>query len=243
MINILFKLNVITSLIIVMFNSFSVSAAIALDRTRVIFDGDNKSVSLKVTNDNKHLPYLLQSWIENENNEKISSPFIILPPLQRIEPAQTSQMKIVSLPDVTKLNQEEESVFYLNVREIPPKSKKNNVMQIALQSRIKLFYRPKAIKVIDNDIIWNSKLSVNKVKDKIVINNFSPYFITITSAKNINNEKISFEPIMISPHSYKVFSNKKLLERDSFKLIYVNDFGGMPELLVKCQVARCTIQS
>ena len=35
-------------------------AAIALDRTRVIFNGADKSVSLNVSNQNKDLPYLAQ---------------------------------------------------------------------------------------------------------------------------------------------------------------------------------------
>jgi len=35
-------------------------AAIALDRTRVVFDGASKSVSLRITNENKNLPFLAQ---------------------------------------------------------------------------------------------------------------------------------------------------------------------------------------
>ncbi|MGT9169473.1 fimbria/pilus periplasmic chaperone, partial [Escherichia coli] len=41
-----------------------------------------------------------------------------------------------------------ESLFYYNVREIPPKSGKANTLQIALQTRIKLFWRPKALEKI-----------------------------------------------------------------------------------------------
>ncbi|RNW03303.1 molecular chaperone, partial [Serratia nematodiphila] len=36
------------------------NAAIALDRTRVVFDGSVQSVSLSVSNQNKQLPYLAQ---------------------------------------------------------------------------------------------------------------------------------------------------------------------------------------
>ncbi|WP_223346554.1 fimbria/pilus periplasmic chaperone, partial [Escherichia coli] len=41
-----------------------------------------------------------------------------------------------------------ESLFYYNVREIPPKSGKANTLQIALQTRIKLFWRPKALEKV-----------------------------------------------------------------------------------------------
>lgn len=39
-------------------------AAIALDRTRVVFDGGQKSVSLSISNQNKQLPYLAQAWLD-----------------------------------------------------------------------------------------------------------------------------------------------------------------------------------
>lgn len=44
-------------------------AAVSLDRTRVIFDGENKSISLNINNNNKQLPYLAQGWIENEESK------------------------------------------------------------------------------------------------------------------------------------------------------------------------------
>lgn len=85
-------------------------AAIALDRTRVIFNGDEKSVSLSISNQNTELPYLAQGWMENLNGEKIESPLIILPPIQRVEPGDKSQVKIQSLPSISSLPQDRESV-------------------------------------------------------------------------------------------------------------------------------------
>ncbi|MGP2706335.1 fimbria/pilus periplasmic chaperone, partial [Serratia marcescens] len=73
-------------------------AAIALDRTRVIFDGSVQSVSLSVSNQNKQLPYLAQGWLEDEQGNKIQSPLTVLPPVQRIEPGKPSQVKIQALP-------------------------------------------------------------------------------------------------------------------------------------------------
>ena len=68
--------------------------AIALDRTRVVFDGDLKSISLNVSNQNKQLPYLAQGWMEDEAGNKIQSPFTVLPPVQRIDAGKPSQVKI-----------------------------------------------------------------------------------------------------------------------------------------------------
>ncbi|SWW02280.1 fimbrial protein StfD [Klebsiella pneumoniae] len=94
-------------------------AAIALDRTRVIFDGSQKSVSLNISNQNKQLPYLAQGWIEDEQGNKIQSPLTVLPPVQRIEPGKPSQVKIQGMPATKNLPQDRETVYYFNLREIP----------------------------------------------------------------------------------------------------------------------------
>ncbi len=45
------------------------------------------------------------------------------------------------------LPQDRESLFYFNLREIPPRSDKPNSLQLALQTRIKFFYRPQSLVV------------------------------------------------------------------------------------------------
>ncbi|ENY7434093.1 molecular chaperone, partial [Escherichia coli] len=137
-------------------------AAISLDRTRAIFNGGEKSMTLNVANDNKQLPYLAQAWIENEKQEKITAgPIVVTPPVQRLEPGAKSMVRLASTPDISKLPQDRESLFYFNLREIPPKSDKANVLQIALQTKIKLFYRPKAIEAKPN-AVWQDQLVLNK---------------------------------------------------------------------------------
>jgi P pilus assembly chaperone PapD len=69
------------------------SAAIALDRTRVILNGGEKSVSLNISNENKNLPYLAQGWIEDSKGNKITSPLTVLPPVQRVEAGAKVRLK------------------------------------------------------------------------------------------------------------------------------------------------------
>ncbi|NAC32902.1 fimbria/pilus periplasmic chaperone, partial [Escherichia coli] len=79
---------------IVMLSLFSQStyAAIALDRTRVLYNEGERSVSMVLENENKSIPYLAQSWLENSQDEKINSPFVVTPPVQRIEAGNKSQI-------------------------------------------------------------------------------------------------------------------------------------------------------
>ena len=132
--------------------SQSTNAAIGLDRTRVIFDGGKDATSVSITNNNTQLPYLAQGWIEDEAGEKITTPLIVLPPVQRVEPGKQSQVKVQALPAAKSLPQDRETVYYFNLREIPPRSDKANTLQIALQTRIKLFYRPQAIAPSQQDL-------------------------------------------------------------------------------------------
>ncbi|KAB7922641.1 fimbria/pilus periplasmic chaperone, partial [Klebsiella pneumoniae] len=73
----------------------TVQAAISLDRTRAIFNGNEKNMTLNISNDNKQLPYLAQAWIENDKHEKIlTGPIIATPPVQRLEPGEKSMIRL-----------------------------------------------------------------------------------------------------------------------------------------------------
>lgn len=223
----------------------SVQAAIALDRTRVIFNGSDKSVSLSVSNDNKQQPYLAQGWLEDIQGNKISSPLLVLPPLQRIEPGAKSQIKVQALPAVTQLPQDRESVFYFNLREVPPRSNEGNTLQIALQTRIKLFYRPKAIELTATDQAtpWQEKVTLTRLGDKYQVNNPTPYFVTIVDAsykKGAQSIK-GFEPLMVAPKSSGTLSVSANTLGDAPVLTYVNDYGGRPALSFNCVTTTCQV--
>jgi P pilus assembly chaperone PapD len=49
-------------------------AALALDRTRAILDGGEKSLSMSVTNQNRELPFLAQAWVEDGQGKKLTDP-------------------------------------------------------------------------------------------------------------------------------------------------------------------------
>ena len=216
-------------------------AAVALDRTRVIFNGSEKSVSLSISNENKELPYLAQGWIENEQGQKVKTPLAVLPPIQRLEAGAKSQMKISALPDVHSLAKDRETLFYFNLREIPPKSEKANVLQLALQTRIKLFYRPDALAVTNNTKPWQEELTLTKQGNQYQVNNPTPYYVTLVSAaKKVNGSSIqAFEPLMIDPNSSAMINISASVLGDSPVLTYVNDYGGRPQLSFSCQQMSC----
>lgn len=221
----------------------SAQAAIALDRTRVVFDGSENSVSLNISNQNKQLPYLAQAWIEDDKGNKIQSPLTVLPPVQRVEPGKPSQVKVQALPVAKLLAQDRESIYYFNLREIPPKSTKPNTLQIALQTRIKLFYRPAAIAMDKNAPPPQEQLTLSKSGDKYTVNNPTPYYVTIVdaSSKKGGEGVKGFEPMMVPPKSSLPMTTTAASVGNSPVLTYVNDYGGRPELSFSCNGSNCTV--
>ncbi|MBI0472088.1 molecular chaperone [Pectobacterium parmentieri] len=218
-------------------------AAIALDRTRVIFDGSQNSVSLDISNQNKQLPYLAQGWVEDEKGNKIQGPLAALPPVQRIEPGKPGQIKIQALPVIGQLPQDRESLYYFNLREIPPRSTKPNTLQIALQTRIKLFYRPAAIVMDKNAAPPQEKLTLSRQGDKYIVNNPTPYYITLVDAgskKDIAGVA-GFEPMMIPPRGSMPLTVSAASVGNRPVLTYVNDYGGRPQLTFTCSGVGCTV--
>jgi len=218
-------------------------AAIALDRTRVILDGGQNSVSLNISNNNKKLPYLAQGWLEDVQGNKIQSPLTVLPPVQRVEPGKSSQVRIQALPVAKQLPQDRETLYYFNLREIPPRSDKPNTLQIALQTRIKLFYRPTAIAVQKNTVPSQEQLTLTKQGDKYQVNNPTPYYVTIVNADNRKEGAgvKGFTPFMVEPKSSAFLPVSAASVGNTPVLTYINDYGGRPQLTFNCSNSSCRV--
>jgi chaperone protein PapD len=220
--------------------SFSAQASVTPDRTRLIFNESDKSISVTLRNNDPKLPYLAQSWIEDEKGVKISSPLAVLPPVQRIEAMMNGQVKIQGLPDIHKLPADRESMFYFNVREIPPKSNKSNTLQIALQTRIKLFWRPKALEKTTTQNPWQHKVTLTRNGQEFTVNNPTPYYVIFSnaSAQKNGNPAAGFEPLVMPP---KTSAPLKVKMESVPVLTYVNDYGARMPLFFKCTGNSCQV--
>lgn len=213
-------------------------AAINLDRTRVIFGSNDKSVSIILENQSKSLPYLAQVWIENAAGEKIPSPLAALPPMQRIDSGQKSQVRILQLADAATLPKDRESLFYFNVREVPPKSELSNVMQVAIQSRVKVFFRPVAITPKQGDI-WQQKIGVTAQGGTVKITNPTPYYITIGYLSQDNRGNFpGFDSVMIAPFSAETVTTGSY-SGERYSIGYMDDYGGLQINEYQCRNSQC----
>lgn len=211
-------------------------AAIALDRTRAIFPGDKKSISLTISNENSVQPYLAQAWLENTQGEKIDTPLSVIPPLQRVDAGKKSVIRINDVA-ASSLPQDRESVFWLNVREIPPASDKANVLQVALQTKIKVYYRPAAI-ISDTLTRWDDQLRLYPEKDGYRVENPTPYYITLIAITGGEKARVDkhFKPVMIEPKSSVRVKSTRFATP---WVTTINDFGGKPKIPFHCSNGLC----
>ena len=214
-------------------------AGVSLDRTRIIITEKESSSSANLSNTSPDIPFLAQSWVEDAEGHKITSPLMVLPPLQRINGGQKGIARVTKTGAVNSLPQDRESLFYLNVREIPPKPNKPNMLQLAMQSRIKLFYRPAAIIPTSKNEIWQNQVVFQKSGSTMTVQNPTPYYVTIIGLTNSAGSKITrFPGVMVAPKSSLDFAVTDGAV-SAFSMMYVNDYGGHPELKFSCSGSTC----
>jgi P pilus assembly chaperone PapD len=217
-------------------------AAVNLDRTRIIYNASDKSVSVMLENQSKELPYLAQVWLENAQGEKITSPLVALPPMQRIDAGQKSQIRILQLPETAGLPKDRESLFYFNVREVPPKSDMANVMQVAIQSRVKLFFRPAELRK-QLKANWQEQLQVSRLSNGLKLTNPTPFYITVGYLGKDNKGNASgFDSVMLAPFATESLTGNQYVS-DRYSLGYMDDYGGLQVNQYHCPSVQCQLIS
>lgn len=155
------------------------AGGVALGATRVIYPQGEKQVSLPVTNSSETNVFLIQSWVSNADGSK-SDDFILTPPLFVMHPKKENTLRIMYVgPELPK---DRESVFYLNAKAIPSvdKSKlEGNTLQIATQSVIKLFVRPKHLPTPSVNAPKAVRCQVSG--GKLNMTNSSPYYVSLVN--------------------------------------------------------------
>lgn len=157
------------------------AGGIGLDATRIIYPQGDKQISLPITNSSQSNAFLVQSWVANADQSK-SPDFIVTPPLFVMHPKKENTIRIMYAgPDLPK---DRESVFYFNSKAIPAvdKSKlQGNTLQIATQSVIKLFIRPKKLPTPSIDAPKALRCTISN--GKLTIKNASPYYVSLVQFK------------------------------------------------------------
>ncbi|MDO6168689.1 fimbrial biogenesis chaperone [Enterobacter hormaechei] len=201
-----------------------VKAGIVITGTRVIYPSGEREVMVKLNNTGNK-PVLMQAWIDDGDSTKgpdsAEAPFTITPPVNRIDPQKGQTLKISFTGE--KLPEDRESVFWLNILEIPPQStSEGNNLQMAFRSRIKLFYRPSAL--AGKSYEATDKVKWKREGDGVTGYNNSAYYISVaTIAADADGKKIISDGGMIPPEGKKHFKLSEFSQK--IYPVYINDYG------------------
>ena len=211
-------------------------ASITLPNTRVIYAANQSEVTVALSN-SANTPYIVQMWADINNAQSTpdtaDAPFVILPALFRVEPQGGQAVRIIFTGK--DLPQDKESVFYLNMVQIPPKNAQwadQNQMKIVVRTRIKIFYRPQGLSSQPQDITKQLRFWLKPGTDswQIEASNPSAYYASLSKASMVlDSKEIPLAVDMLAPGataSWPVSIPAPVPASVKIRFTLVNDYGG-----------------
>ncbi|WP_311751946.1 molecular chaperone [Proteus columbae] len=157
--------------------------SIEINKDKFIFIESKNQEIIEIKN-NTNSDYFIQSWISfyDENNDT-ELPFMITPPLFKIEKDENYSLKIFKTDEIEK--KDRETLYRINIKRIPVLSdsdENKNLLHISMNSVYNLIYRPISIEENAKDAYNKIEFLKNK-NNEFIINNPTPYFITLLNIR------------------------------------------------------------
>lgn len=214
------------------------NASVVIAGTRVVFPAAGGEITVRLSNEGNQ-PALVEAWLDGGNpdstpdNAKV--PFLITPPLVRMNAGKGQSLRIVYTNQ--PLPKDRESLFWLNVLEIPPKptakpGEEQNTLQFAVRSRLKLFFRP--ANLTGDPLTAAQQITWSVVADgtgyALEAHNPTPYYITFNNVSvSIDNAAYAADKGMVAPLSSLRLPVKNLARAPgagtAIDYSAINDFG------------------
>lgn len=226
-------------------------AGIIASATRVIFHEGDTEKSLMLSNTNSY-PIVTQTWVDdgdiNATPEQFHSPFIALPSVFTMQPSSLKGLRIVFTGE--PLPTDRESVFWLNLYEIPPNQPDippiaSRVM-LTMNTQMKIFYRPKSLKGETESAAKSASFSLLESPSGYLLrcNNRSAFYLSFANIYvQISGKKYTVQQesdMMIAPYSIRDYRLGNITISNSIpkiavKATFINEQGQqfMNDYLIK----------
>ncbi|WP_259051638.1 fimbria/pilus periplasmic chaperone [Klebsiella sp. BIGb0407] len=205
-------------------------AVVNVEGTRAVFNSGDNVISMRLVNSGNE-PSVVQIWTDDgdplANPQDSRTPVIALPPVFSIQPGEIKSVKL-QLVSPDKILKDRESLYWLNIYQIPPRSKTDDAEQhvfLPLRFRLKVFVRPENIPVLEEEDGKKLNFSVIRVNDKetLAIKNPTPWHMNIGEL-NIDGEV--FGGLVVSPYSDgQVTLSDRSKRANSIQYSIINDDG------------------
>lgn len=166
----------------------SVGAGVIISGTRHVYPEKHREISIQVINDDLETPRLVQAWLDRGQTPELSDvPFSLSPPVFRIDAGKGQVIRLVYTQE--PLPQDRESLFWLNVLEVPPTlagvgtalgMDERNFLRFAFRIRTKVFFRPARLPGTPDDAIAQLRWSLQggPLGTRLKVQNPSAYHVT-----------------------------------------------------------------
>ena len=213
-------------------------ASVVIAGTRVVFPAASGEVTVRLSNEGDQ-PALIEAWIDNgdpaSTPDTANVPFLVTPPLVRMNAGKGQSLRIVYTGQ--QLPADRESLFWLNVLEIPPKpgsktGEEQNTLQFAVRSRLKLFFRPANLPgdlpTAAQQVTWTVVPDGNGYA--LTAHNASPYHITFSKLSlSVGGTAYPAAGGMVGPRASLRLPVKDLARQPTAGTVVdytvINDFG------------------
>lgn len=216
-----------------------VTAAVVVNGTRVVYPEVKREVTISIHNAGA-TPSLVQAWLDagdpHARPGESKVPFVMTPPLFRLDPTKSQSLRLVYTHD--PLPEDRESVFWLNVLDVPPRASANadmpNQLELAFKHRMKVFYRPTRLSGSAADapgqLTWKLVSKDGKLVG-IQASNPTAYHVSLTQVTaTIDGHPIVTKADMVDPFASRSFDLPDALTAPSGAVAveywFVNDYGG-----------------
>ncbi len=215
------------------------AAGVVVNGTRVVYPAARREVTISLQNSGER-PSLVQAWLDtgdiHSKPGESKVPFVLTPPLFRLDPTKVQSLRLVYTHD--PLPTDRESLFWLNVLDIPPRAAVNpdmpNQLDLAFKHRMKVFFRPQGLAGSAADaparLTWKL-LSKDGKLIGIQASNSGPYHVSLTQL----NATVGGHPLVIKADMVDPFASRSFDLPDpptlpsgavSIEYWFVNDYGG-----------------
>lgn len=216
-------------------NTTTTSFSVGVGATRLVFDPTQKSISVAVNNPQTY-PILVQSKVLEED-KKTAAPFVITPPLFRLEASQQSRLSVVPTGEVGAEGREK--LYWVCITGVPPsggdqwakdkdgkslapqpKDKVSIQVKVSVGTCIKFFVRPSELKgstTAAESLVWSH------AGKKIAVKNPTPFYINLSKV-TVGGERLK-NVKYLSPFSSQDFILPEGIGGE-VKWTVINDYGG-----------------
>jgi chaperone protein EcpD len=215
------------------------TAGVVVNGTRVVYPADKREVTIGISNTGE-TPSLVQTWLDagdpHSKPGEAKVPFVLTPPLFRLDPTKVQSLRLVYTHDPLPVDRE--SLFWLNVLDVPPRAPTNterpNQLELAFKHRMKVFFRPAGLTSSAADaparLTWKALSSEGKLVG-IQASNPTAYHVSLTQiSATVGGHPMVAKADMVDPFASRTFELPEAVTAPSGAIAieywFVNDYGG-----------------